>query len=463
MGKLSSKSQRQYFEGPDGVQGNDNRSAFYGKGRWGVKGRQDHGQYQFVSLDNIINQFMVVYVGEEKMIGSARKTDVAFHAQRGLSELSYDTLSQDASLSFVVPPSLTFPLPPNYVNYTKVCWVDDSGIERRIYPTSETSNPNQLQQNADGSFKYETNTWKNPATNLYEEYGINASSKTSADGSFENQTPLRKYRYETRVDVTGDTRVNPGNGANNTNYLFYSPNFSDGMQILFHGTYSDIKVGQTVFGPGIPKNTTVASVYETTTGNYRGTSISMTNPEYEADQLLDNPTGTAGRPTNIMQKNTQVIVVDLNSESEAWNKYKAHTPTTVTDDYEDDTRFVAEGQRYGIDPQHAQDNGSYYIDNNTGQIHFSSFISGKTVIIHYITDNLEGVGGQKVHKFAEEAMYKYIAHAILSGKAGIPEYQVRRLQKEKFAAVRKAKLRLSNLNLGELTQTLRGKSKHIKH
>jgi hypothetical protein len=60
-------------------------------------------------------------------------------------------------------------------------------------------------------------------------------------------------------------------------------------------------------------------------------------------------------------------------------------------------------------------------------------------------------------------MYKYIAHAILSGKAGVPEYQVRRLQKEKFAAVRKAKLRLSNLNLGELTQTLRGKSKHIKH
>ena len=118
MGKLSSKSQRQYFEGPDGVQGNDNRSAFYGKGRWGVKGRQDHGQYQFVSLDNIINQFMVVYVGEEKMIGSARKTDVAFHAQRGLSELSYDTLSQDASFSFVVPPSLTFPLPTNYVNYT---------------------------------------------------------------------------------------------------------------------------------------------------------------------------------------------------------------------------------------------------------------------------------------------------------------------------------------------------------
>jgi hypothetical protein len=37
------------------------------------------------------------------------------------------------------------------------------------------------------------------------------------------------------------------------------------------------------------------------------------------------------------------------------------------------------------------------------------------------------------------------------------------LIKEKFAAVRKAKLRLSNIKLEELTQILRGKSKQIKH
>ena len=68
----------------------------------------------------------------------------------------------------------------------------------------------------------------------------------------------------------------------------------------------------------------------------------------------------------------------------------------------------------------------------------------------------------QVHKFAEEAMYKYIVHAILStssyGQALVP-----RLTKEKFAAIRKAKLRLSNIKLEEITQILRGKSKQIKH
>ena len=62
---------------------------------------------------------------------------------------------------------------------------------------------------------------------------------------------------------------------------------------------------------------------------------------------------------------------------------------------------------------------------------------------------------------AEEAMYKCIAYAILSttisGQALIP-----RFRQEKFAAVRQAKLRLSNVKIDELTQVMRGKSKWIK-
>jgi len=69
----------------------------------------------------------------------------------------------------------------------------------------------------------------------------------------------------------------------------------------------------------------------------------------------------------------------------------------------------------------------------------------------------------KVHKFAEEAMYKYIAYAILSTRANTQEYLVQRFKKERFAEIRKAKLRLSNIKLEEITQILRGKSKHIKH
>ena len=69
----------------------------------------------------------------------------------------------------------------------------------------------------------------------------------------------------------------------------------------------------------------------------------------------------------------------------------------------------------------------------------------------------------QVHKLAEEAMYRYINYAIISNKSNIPEVIVRRAKKEKIAAIRQAKLRLSNIKIEEITQILRGKSKQIKH
>ena len=49
------------------------------------------GSYQFTSLEHIINQFILAYVGEGKIIPKIKRTDVAFFAQRALQELSFDT------------------------------------------------------------------------------------------------------------------------------------------------------------------------------------------------------------------------------------------------------------------------------------------------------------------------------------------------------------------------------------
>jgi hypothetical protein len=67
---------------------------------------ENYGSYQFVSLKDIINQFMIAYVGEEKVISKARRTDVVFHAKRALAELSFDTFKSFKSQEIVLPPSL---------------------------------------------------------------------------------------------------------------------------------------------------------------------------------------------------------------------------------------------------------------------------------------------------------------------------------------------------------------------
>ena len=144
-----------------------------------------------------------------------------------------------------------------------------------------------------------------------------------------------------------------------------------------------------------------------------------------------------------------------------WENYKSGTPSENQDDYQDDTYWPMDGSRFGLDPQHAQANGSFFIDHE--KIYFSSNIAGKTVILDYIGDGL-GLGIEsQIHKFAEEAVYKSIIYGIISTRSNTPEGLVRRYKKEKSVAIRQAKLRLSNIKLEEITQVLRGKSKQIKH
>lgn len=111
------------------------------------------GGYQFISLIDIINNFIVAYVGDSKLIDDVKRTDVMFHAKRGLQEFSYDTLKSYKSIEVEVGPSLSVPLPQDYINYTKICWIDSYGIERVLYPTRLHSNTEESPLQ-DDQYKY---------------------------------------------------------------------------------------------------------------------------------------------------------------------------------------------------------------------------------------------------------------------------------------------------------------------
>ena len=97
---------------------------------------ENYGSYSYISIDDIINNFLVAYVGVGKLIQSVRRTDVIFHAKRGLQEFSYDTLRSIKSQELTVPISLSIPIPQDYVNYTNVYWIDSQGVKHIITPVN---------------------------------------------------------------------------------------------------------------------------------------------------------------------------------------------------------------------------------------------------------------------------------------------------------------------------------------
>ena len=108
----------------------------------------NYGGYEYIKLDDAVDNFMVGYVGDGKLLQKANKSDVLFFAKRSLQEFSYDTLKSIHSQELTVPSNLSVVLPQDYVNYVSVCYIDGLGVKRPIYPannltTSPYENPVQ--------------------------------------------------------------------------------------------------------------------------------------------------------------------------------------------------------------------------------------------------------------------------------------------------------------------------------
>jgi len=213
--------------------------------------------------------------------------------------------------------------------------------------------------------------------------------------------------------------------------------------------------------------------------------------EYGVEHVM-YPTRLTSNPTAYNQDSDYYLMFDGDGEttnpndSNTWADFNGSLPnSTVTGNNikYDDTDIYDDvlGKKYGGSPEQTNVNGTFFIDYRRGKIHFSSNVSGKTIILKYISDGVAtlqaGVHSSTspyttetnveqdfiVHKFAQEAMIKHVLYGCMQGRKQVDYNMLQMLKKEKFAETRKAKIRLSNIKLEEITQVLRGKSKWIKH
>jgi len=116
----------------------------------GTTVEENYDDYSYIKLNDVINNFMIAYIGAGKNIPSCKRTDLIFHAKRAMQEFSYDTLNSIKSQELNIPPSLSVIIPQDYVNYVRMSYIDGLGVKRIIYPANNlTINPyeNPIQDN----------------------------------------------------------------------------------------------------------------------------------------------------------------------------------------------------------------------------------------------------------------------------------------------------------------------------
>ena len=110
--------------------------SFGSRNAYGTATEENYGSYAYTTLQDVVNNFIVGYVGQDKLIARANRSDIIFHAKRGLQEFSYDTLKSIKSQELTVPHTLSNVLPQDYVNYVRVSRIDALGVKRIIYPAN---------------------------------------------------------------------------------------------------------------------------------------------------------------------------------------------------------------------------------------------------------------------------------------------------------------------------------------
>jgi hypothetical protein len=96
------------------------------------------GSYQYVSLEDIVNNFMLMYTGNHSIVNNEERYKVLFHAKRAIQELNYDAFKEIKILELSVCDTLRYVLPNDYVNWVRISMYKD-GL---LYPLSENIQTN---------------------------------------------------------------------------------------------------------------------------------------------------------------------------------------------------------------------------------------------------------------------------------------------------------------------------------
>lgn len=85
----------------------------------------NHGSYQYVSLQDIVTNFLLMYSGNHSLVNNEERYKILFHAKRAIQELNYDAMKEIKALELSVCDNLRYVLPSDYVNWVRVSLYKD--------------------------------------------------------------------------------------------------------------------------------------------------------------------------------------------------------------------------------------------------------------------------------------------------------------------------------------------------
>ena len=112
------------------------------------------GSYQYVSLFDIVNNFMLMHTGNHSLVNNEEKYKILFHAKRAIQELNYDAFKEIKVLELSVVDSLRYVLPQDFVNWVRISLYKD-GYLRPLTENIQTLSSSAYLQDNQGNILFD--------------------------------------------------------------------------------------------------------------------------------------------------------------------------------------------------------------------------------------------------------------------------------------------------------------------
>ena len=114
------------------------------------------GSYQYVSLRDIVNNFLLMHTGNHSLVNNEERYKILFHAKRAIQELNYDAFKEIKVLELSVADSLRYVLPSDYVNWVRISLYKDGWLRPLSENVQAMSSSAYLQDN-NGNILFDIN------------------------------------------------------------------------------------------------------------------------------------------------------------------------------------------------------------------------------------------------------------------------------------------------------------------
>lgn len=207
-----------------------------------------HGEYQYVTMKDIVNNFMLMYVGDDKIINDVPRYQVVHHAKRAIQDLSYDALKETNKIEIELGSDLRIIMPEDYVQLVRLSYIDDYGRLHPLTQNTHNSLPTAYLQDDNADYTFANDGSLQEGSSIAETRMAEKAQRQSDIEGLDDESRGGRYGMDTATsNKNGNFLIDKKRG-----FIKFSSHLSDGDIIvleyvsdgLFGSDDSEIKVNK---------------------------------------------------------------------------------------------------------------------------------------------------------------------------------------------------------------------------